>query len=110
MSKALNEDIKSAYQKYVELSAELTKISKDKAAVEKELDIHKGFLMLNIKAGEVKAAIYHKQTQTTSISYAIALTAIKEHLIPKTKLPEVDVILDQFTGHSTRDSFETQEK
>lgn len=69
-----------------------------KAAADKE-KLLKGMLTEYVSPGKTEAGIRHDVRQTKSISYAKALPHTQA-LIPKSKQPEVTVILDNFTSTS----------
>jgi hypothetical protein len=76
-------------------------LSKEIRDLEKERDLIKEQLQAKIPPNQAKAGVYHEVTESKSISYAKALPDLKS-LIPKTKYPEVDIILTNHTKYYER--------
>lgn len=81
-----------------DLKAQVKDLEKEQALIEKQL-------MASIPENGVKAGVQHIVTTRTSVSYAKALAAIQEKLLPKAKLVEARVIVEEFTERREQHSF-----
>lgn len=102
------DQIATAYDEFVRLSSEIKNLKKTLSELEREQEVHKSFLLKSIKPNSSKCGVFHKQTETRSIKYAEVVKALKERYIPKTKLPEVEIVIENFTTIGYRDSFELE--
>lgn len=87
------------------LFSEYRSLSKEIKDLEKERDAILDILKSKIPKNETKAGITHKVTEGKSVSYAKALPEIKT-LVPKTKQPEIDTILENHTKWYERHKIE----
>ena len=97
--------IEKLFDRYSTLAGEAKELRTQLKELEKEQDLIERQLIASIPANEVKAHVQHVVTVRTSVSYSKALTAIQEKLLPKTKLPEARVILEEFTERKEHHSF-----
>jgi hypothetical protein len=102
-------DVKQTFEKFASLSEKARTLQKELDQIEKEKEVYKLLLMQGIPPNEVKDGIRHKRTVSRSVSYAKAMDAIREKLVPKTKHDALDMILQDFTKETFRDSFEAAE-
>jgi len=102
------DQIKAAYEQYTLLQASIKEMKAALGSLEKERDVHEAVLLKGIKPNESKSGVFHKQTVTKSVKYAQVLAQARERFIPKTKQQELDVLIENFTTVSTRDSFELE--
>ena len=100
--------IEMAYDEFDRLQGEIRIAKKLVADLEKEQSIHEKILLEGIAPNESKNGIFHKRTVGKSISYSKALEKIREVLIPKSKSDATDLILEEFTKETFRDSFDKE--
>lgn len=85
------------------------KETKAKEAYERlsvDCDLLKSQLVARIPPNAISAGVEHKRFERKSVSYAEALKQVTERLIPKTKQPEVLVIVEANTKITYTDKIE----
>lgn len=99
-------DIAETYKLYLDAKKRVEKAKESLSSLETEADILFQSLVASIPAGETRSGLLHKRFERKSVSYASALSSIRETLIPKTKQDAVDAILTEFTKISYTDKIE----
>lgn len=74
-----------------------------------DVDLIKKQLVALIPPNTISAGVEHKRFERKSVSYAEALKQVTERLIPKTKQPEVSVIVEANTKITYTDKIEAAE-
>lgn len=108
-NKKLNEEqIQSYWKDYRTIQSAIDRHKLEIKNLEIEQDRLKDSLVNSIPANTAKAGLYHKQTTRSSTKYAVAVTTIRETLVPKTKQAEVDRILEENTTVTYIDRLEEE--
>lgn len=90
-------DFMAVFAKLEEKNGEISALKEQIKSLEKEATMLEGKLMEGIKPNEAKGGIRHVVTYRSSVSYAKALEDIKERLVPKTKWPDAEGIVGEYT-------------
>lgn len=107
-SPAAEDALVAAFNARASALERIKRLKDEIALLEKELDLSEKLLLASIPPDSSKSNIFHKRTYGKSVSYAKVLEALKDRVIPKTKLPEVAVIVDAFTTTYERHDFKLE--
>lgn len=78
-------------------------------ALASEIASLKSELTALIPPGEARAGVAHRTRPHTSVSYAKVVAALRERLIPKTKLADADAIQESLTSRTEVHVLELEE-
>jgi hypothetical protein len=103
-------DVKALWRRHEKLSAEAKELTDRLAPINKDLGLIEAQLFATIKEGQAKDGVQHVVRLGKSVSWAKVYADIKEHkLIPSTKIPEVEVIIENNSKETKSHKLEAAE-